>query len=215
MTVIPAKAGIQRLSAERRWVLAYAGTTKSRAYGRMTTPSTIETALTLRLLTGQPAEMAALQCVFEAAPAYFRTVIGGPPGNAEAQSTFTALPPEKGYDDKFVWGLYSGEAMIGCADVIRGYPVRESAVIGLLLVAEDWQRRGIGRAFAALVESRIASWPEIVRFRIGVVASNRRALAFWRKLGYRETGEIKTNPDFLREVIVLEKPVQREPREAT
>jgi len=181
-------------------------------YRRMTTPSTIDTAFPLRLLTGQPSEMAALQCVLEAAPAYFQSVTGTPAGHAEAQSTFTALPPDKGYDDKFVWGLYSGQAMIGCADVIRGYPVREKAVIGLLLLAENWQRRGIGRAFAALVESRIATWPEIVRFRIAVVASNIGALAFWHKLGYRETGEIKTNPEFVREVIVLEKPVAREPQ---
>jgi RimJ/RimL family protein N-acetyltransferase len=169
-------------------------------------------ALTLRALTGQPAEMAALQCVLEAAPAYFETVIGGPPGGAEAQSTFTALPPGKDYHDKFVWGLYSGDAMIGCADVIRGYPLRQSAIIGLLLLAEDWQRRGLGRAFAALVEQRIASWPEIERFRVGVVASNASALVFWRKLGYRETGEVKPaqpGSGFIAEVVVLEKPVTR------
>ena len=52
-------------------------------------------ALTLRLLTGQHAEMAALQCVLEAAPTYFLTVTGLPPGNAEAQSTFTALPANR------------------------------------------------------------------------------------------------------------------------
>ena len=77
--------------------------------------------LTLRLLTGAIDEMAALQRVLEAAPAYFETVTGLPPGNAEAQSTFTALPPGKGYEDKRVWGLYAGEQMVGCADVIRGY----------------------------------------------------------------------------------------------
>jgi RimJ/RimL family protein N-acetyltransferase len=166
-------------------------------------------ALTLRSLTGQPAEMAALQCVFEAAPGYFELVTGAPPGRAEAQSTFTALPPDKTYKDKFVWGLYADEAMIGCADVIRGYPVREKAVIGLLLLAQAWQHRGLGRAFAQLVEQAIAAWPEIERLRIGIVASNQGALAFWRKLGYRETGEIKSNPDFVREVIVLEKPLAR------
>jgi len=168
-----------------------------------------DTSLTLRLLTGQPAERAALQRVLEAAPAYFETVTGGPPGGAEAQSTFTALPPRKSYDDKLVWGLYSGDAMIGCADVIRGYPARDAAVIGLLLLAERWQRRGLGRAFAALVERRIASWPEIRRFRIGVVASDGGALAFWRTLGYRETGEVKPAAEagFAADVIVLEKPV--------
>jgi diamine N-acetyltransferase len=153
--------------------------------------------------------MAALQCVLEAAPDYFERVTGAPPGGAEAQSTFTALPPDKTYADKFVWGLYEGEAMIGCADVIRGYPVPEKAVIGLLLLAQPWQRRGLGRAFAALVEQAIAGWPEIERFRIGVVASNTSALAFWRKLGYAETGEVKQNPEFVREVMVLEKPVAR------
>ena len=167
-------------------------------------------ALTLRLLTGDAAEMAALQCVLEAARTYFEAVTGAGPGSAEAQGTFTALPPGKTYDDKFVWGLYSGEAMIGCADVIRGFPARESAMIGLLLLAENRQRQGLGRAFAALVEQRIAAWPEIERFRIGVVTSNAGAIVFWRKLGYRETGEVKpAHSGFVSDVIVLEKPVVR------
>ena len=170
----------------------------------------MDNSLTLRQLTGQAQEMAALQRVLEAAPGYFHSVTGGPPGPAEAQSTFTALPPDKTYDDKRVWGLYRGETMIGCADVIRGYPVREKAVIGLLLLAEAWQRRGLGRAFATLLEQAIAAWPEIARLRLGAAASNPGALAFWRRLGYRETGEVKpAGPGFVCEVIVLEKPMAR------
>src|SRR5947208_3822698 len=165
--------------------------------------------LTLRLLTGAPDEMAALQHVLASAPAYFHTITGLQPGNAEAQSTFTALPPAKNYDDKFVWGFYAGERMIGCADVIRGYPVREKAVIGLLLLAEQWQRRGLGRAFALLVEQVIAGWREIATLRVGVVDCNAAALAFWRKLGYAETGEVKSNPTFAGDVIVLEKALSR------
>jgi len=154
--------------------------------------------------------MAALQSVLEAAPDYFERVTGSPPGAAEAQSTFTALPPNAGYEDKFVWGLYAGAAMIGCADVIRGYPTRDKAVIGLLLIAEPWQRRGLGRAFAALIEQAVAAWPGIARARIAVVASNPAALAFWRGLGYRETGEVRpAGAGFVREAIVLEKPLVR------
>lgn len=154
--------------------------------------------------------MAALQRVFEAAPAYFETVTGLPPGSAEAQSTFTALPPDKSYDDKFVWGLYAGERMIGCADVIRGYPVRAKALIGLLLLAENWQRKGFGRAFALLLEQVIADWPEIPTLRIGVVDRNVGAIAFWRKLGYRETGEVKRSPSFAGNVVVMEKALSRD-----
>src|SRR5262249_32429932 len=132
--------------------------------------------------------MAALQGVLEAAPTYFHSVTGMPPGKAEAQSTFTALPPDKTYQDKFVYGFYAGSAMIGCADVIRGYPTRDKAVIGLLLLAEAWQRQGLGRAFAALIEQAIADWREITTLRLGVVKTNAGAMAFWRKLGYCETG---------------------------
>ena len=139
--------------------------------------------LTLRLLSGKADEMAALQAVLEAAPTYFHTATGLPPGPAEAQSTFTALPASKIYDDKRVWGLYAGNEMIGCADVIRGYPVHDKAVIGLLLLAEAWQRR------------------------IGVVEQNVGAQAFWRKLGYVETGEVKHAE--VRDVIVMEKPLAR------
>ena len=165
--------------------------------------------LTLRLLTGAPDEMAALQRVLAAAPAYFETITGLPPGNAEAQSTFTALPPGKSYDDKFLWGLYADERMIGCADVIRGYPVREKAIIGLLLLAEPWQRRGLGRAFALLVEQVIGGWREIETLRLGVVERNAGALSFWRKLGYVETGELTEDHAFAGNIIVMEKALSR------
>jgi GNAT superfamily N-acetyltransferase len=151
--------------------------------------------------------MAALQCVLEAAPGYFQIVAGAPAGSAEAQSLFTALPVGKDYGDKFVWGLYSGSAMIGCADVIRGYPAPDTAVIGLLLLAEPWQKRGLGRAFAALVEQAITGWGTIMRLRIGVAAANPGALKFWRRLGYVETGEVKPAESTGMMVTVLEKPV--------
>jgi hypothetical protein len=45
--------------------------------------------------------------------------------------------------------------MIGCADVIRGYPTPDKAVIGLLLLAESWQQHGFGRAFARWSSRRL------------------------------------------------------------
>jgi RimJ/RimL family protein N-acetyltransferase len=168
--------------------------------------------LALRLLTGESTQMAALQCVLEAAPAYYRITTGAPARGALAQSVFTALPPDKTYDDKFVWGLYANDAMIGCADVIRAYPTQDTAVIGLLLLAEAWQRKGLGRALAMLVEQAIATWPEITTLRLGVVRRNVGALTFWRKLGYRETGEVKPpGHDVAHEVLVMQKSVARGP----
>jgi ribosomal protein S18 acetylase RimI-like enzyme len=46
--------------------------------------------------------------------------------------------------------------------------------------------------------------------RLGVAISNTAALTFWRKLGYRETGEVKPpQPGIVADVHVFEKPLHR------
>lgn len=168
-----------------------------------------EQPLVLRRVTGEAGEMAALQQVLEGAPGYFRLVFGAPAAAEEAQSLCTVLPPGKDYDQKFVWGLYAGSNMIGCADVIRGWNAPHKAMIGLLLLAERWQGRGLGRVLAQLVETKIAAWPEIRTLRIGVARDN-PALAFWREMGYVPTGEVKpAEPPLATEIEVLEKPLAR------
>ena len=46
--------------------------------------------------------------------------------------------------------------------------------------------------------------------RVGVVRANTGALAFWRKIGYIDTGEVaRAGPSHPKEVIVLEKTIVR------
>ncbi len=168
------------------------------------------TPLSLRLLAGAADEMAALQAVFEAAPGYFRAVSGAPAPAGAAIDEFVSLPPGKRYADKRCWGLYAGDAMVGCADALRGWNAPHKAVVGLLLLADSWQGRGLGRAFNARVEAAIAGWPEITTLRLGIISTNTEAFAFWRRMGYAETGESRPGaPDFIGDVVVLEKPLPR------
>ncbi len=147
--------------------------------------------VTVRELTGEPSQMSALQGVLEAAPDYACRVTGYPPGNADAQSTFIALPDGKTYDDKFVYGIYLNHEMVGCADVIRGYLTEDTALIGLLLISERHQRQGIGKLAYSHLESAIRVWHGIKKIRIGVVITNDIVLPFWKSLGFVETGEVK------------------------
>jgi GNAT superfamily N-acetyltransferase len=165
----------------------------------------------LRLLTGQPCEMAALQKVLEGAPTYAERVTGHPPGAAEAQSLFSVLPPEMTYDSKYVYGLeLDGPEIIGCADVIRGWPVPSTTLIGLLLLDEKHQGQGLGRSAYLAVEGKVRRWPEIDMLRISVVRSNAVTLPFWRRMGFAETGEV-VHPyvygQLASESVVLAKPL--------
>lgn len=80
-----------------------------------------ESPLALRALAGGPADVAAMQSVFAAAPGYFEAIQGGPAGPAEGGSLFTDLPPGRSYADKIIDGLCGGDALVGCADVVRGW----------------------------------------------------------------------------------------------
>jgi GNAT superfamily N-acetyltransferase len=162
--------------------------------------------ITLRLLVGERDEMLALQRVLEDASTYAERVTGAPPGPADAQSTYSALPEGKGYEDKFVFGVYEGEEMVGCADVIRDWPRAGTAHIGLLLIAERHHGRGHGRAAYHAIQQEVQTWGAR-RVRIGVVRTNEHVLPFWKKLGFAPTGEVKPYRygPVVSEVLILEK----------
>jgi GNAT superfamily N-acetyltransferase len=164
--------------------------------------------ISLRLLQGEHDEMAAMQRVLEGAPTYAERITGAPPGAADAQSTYSILPEGKGYEDKFVYGIYDGEQMIGCADVIRAWPRPDTTHLGLLLIAQAQQRRGHGRVAYQLIEAQIRAWGA-KRVRIGVVGTNAEVMPFWRKVGFAPTGErrpYKYGP-VESHVTVMEKPL--------
>ena len=147
--------------------------------------------VTLRPIDGEPASMHALRRVLDASPRYAHLVTGVPPGPADAQSLYTMVPDGKAYDDKFVLGIHDGDTMVGCIDLIRGYPDPQTAHIGLLLVDEAHQGRGVGRAAYCAMEELVRRWGSCSRIRLGVVRTNDRAAAFWPRLGFAATGEVK------------------------
>lgn len=132
---------------------------------------------------------------------------GGPPTSTSAQSLFSALPPDKNYEDKFVLGLYLDPHMVGCADIIRGYPQPDTAMIGCPLLSEKHQHQGLGKSSLALTEKLCLSWPEIHKARIGVVTDNAIVLPFWKKMGFMDTGIRRPyeHGSVRCEVVVLEK----------
>ncbi len=154
--------------------------------GNLFEPGAVE----LRLVKGEPDEMTALQRVLEGAPAYAAMVTGLPVGQSDALSLITILPSGKQYEDKFVYGLHVGGVMVGCADVIRGFPTGTTAHIGLLLVAESHQRLGIGGSSFEAICREALTW-KCDTVRIGVLQENEAARRFWLKSGFQPTGEVK------------------------
>jgi RimJ/RimL family protein N-acetyltransferase len=160
--------------------------------------------LTLRLLQGQdPGQAAALEGVLLGAPGYRLVCEGRLPIPEDVQELLTDRPPGSFPEQKHVYGILLGEQLIGCIDAIRGWPEPDVCFIGLLLLSEAYQKRGLGRrAFQALVE-QVSRWPEIRRLALAVIATNAGAARFWRSLGFVETGERRQSERYTGEVVRL------------
>jgi RimJ/RimL family protein N-acetyltransferase len=150
-----------------------------------------EVPVALRLLREDPQDVAALQRVLEAAPSYYHRVTGGPPTPQEARSTYRILPEGKSPQDKFLFGIVRGDELVGCVDLVRGYPKPEIAYLGLLLVSERQQKRGIGRAAYRLVEETVLGWGACDRIRLSVLRANDGVIPFWASFGFVPTGEVR------------------------
>ena len=151
-----------------------------------------------------------IQTVLEAAPKYSMNVSGHQQNANAASEVFAALPKGFDFKNKFVLGIEVDADVIGCIDILRGFPNTQTAMIGLLLLSEKYQGKGLGKTAYQTLESMIKDWDEITIIRISVVVSNGEVLPFWEKLGFRESGVRRPyeNGSITSEAIILEKPVR-------
>jgi RimJ/RimL family protein N-acetyltransferase len=167
-----------------------------------------EEKLELKILEGREGEVAEVQRVLTESPNYCTSISGSLPSLEDGKELFAAIAPGKEFQDKFVFGIYLNNYMIGCIDICRGFPDGSTVMLGLLLLSEKYQRKGLGTKAYNKLEEIIKTWKNINRIRIGVLVSNKKVLPFWKKVGYTEKrrspykhGDIDT------EVITLEKSV--------
>lgn len=99
-----------------------------------------------------------------------------------------ALPPGKGYEDKFYIGFFDGDDLVAVMDLIRDYPEKQIAFIGLFMVDAQFQGKGVGTKIIqkCIQRFRILGFESV---RLGVDIGNPQSFAFWRKNGFSVLSE--------------------------
>jgi RimJ/RimL family protein N-acetyltransferase len=165
----------------------------------------------VRPIGADAATIAAVQALHERCADYVHRIWGLPPDPRSGNEFFERLPSGRSREHKCTLGVFDGEAMVGCIDLVRGWPDELTAAIGLLLLEPAARGRGIGRIAFGAIESQARAWPEIARLRAVVVESNAVARPFWERLGFvangqtrpHEAGTVKST------AIVLMRPLER------
>jgi RimJ/RimL family protein N-acetyltransferase len=169
----------------------------------------MEPALTLEFLENCAENHARVQRIFEGAPAYALCTEGKLPGERDGAELFESLAPNGRASDKSVFSIRENGSDVGVIDIYRRWNTPTKAMIGLLLLVESAQGRGLGARAYELLRMRLIEeyGTQFETLRIGVIETNTQAFPFWRKLGFTETGERKRSDEFIDDVILLERPL--------
>lgn len=111
------------------------------------------------------------------------------------------------YDAKRVYLIEAERTGVGVIECVVGYPVAATLMLGLLVLDERWQGRGLGRRAVRWLEHYVGERQGCTRVRLGVIASDAGALGFWEAMGYQRTGAVQqwAQGSVRSEVIVFEK----------
>jgi GNAT superfamily N-acetyltransferase len=168
-------------------------------------------AVVVRRIDADAETEAAVQAVHERATDYVLRLWGLPPDPNSGADFFARRPPGCAPENKHTLGIFDGDTMVGCIDLVRGWPDATTAAIGLLLLEPNARGRGIGRFAFEAIEAQAQAWPEITHLRALVIASNGVARPFWERMGFLANGQ--TRPHEMGTVkstaIVLMRPLER------
>ena len=137
----------------------------------------------------------ALQRVYELSPAYWTMyhLAQAPAGQAERD--LAAIEDEPGRMGLGIaaanepGNAEAGAQLVGMIDFRLQWPDPDTAYIGILLVAEPFQRRRVGSEAWALLEPWLAHEANLRAVKLGVEQFNPGALRFFQSLGFSLTGE--------------------------
>ncbi len=156
-----------------------------------------------RLAFDSEDDVAALFGLFEQTCEYSLLVEGRLQTLQDAREELTDLPPGKTMADKVFGGYWKDDRLVGCVDLIRGYPEPDIAYLGLLLFARSHQGQGYGVRALEHVMELARTW-QCTALRLAVIDKNTRGLRFWQREGFIELHR-KPTTRFTGDAIVMQR----------
>lgn len=154
-----------------------------------------------RILTEK--DIPSILSLYESNPLYFQHC-PPEPNFATVKEDMLCLPEGKAKADKFFVGFWNGSDLVAVMDFVYAYPDEETVFIGLFMVDQAYQRKGIG---SHIVTEALAYFAKNFRkARLAYVKGNPQSQYFWEKQGFKSIGcEVKQE---LYTVVIVEQSLE-------
>ncbi|MDB8661719.1 GNAT family N-acetyltransferase [Streptococcus anginosus] len=140
-----------------------------------------------RILTEK--DIPSILSLYESNPLYFQYCPPAP-NLASIKEDMLRLPEGKAKADKFYAGFWNNSKLVAVMDFVYAYPDEETIFIGLFMVDQAYQGKGIG---GQIVTEALAYFANNFRkARLAYVKGNPQSQHFWEKQGFKPIGcEVK------------------------
>ncbi|EDX83292.1 acetyltransferase, GNAT family [Synechococcus sp. PCC 7335] len=124
-----------------------------------------------------------LQSLYEQCTEFALLTDGQSPPSTAARDEFEALPDGKTTQDKYIFGLFDKNDLIGMIESIRHYPDNQTWWLGLMMLSPEQRGKGLGSELYQAFETWVTA-QEIKQVSLSVVEANKLGLQFWKSLGF-------------------------------
>lgn len=140
-----------------------------------------------RILTEK--DIPSILSLYESNPLYFQ-YCPPKPNLASIKEDMLRLPEGKAKADKFYVGFWNNSKLVAVMDFVYAYPDEETIFIGLFMVDQAYQGKGIGGQI--VIEALAYFANNFRKARLAYVKGNPQSQHFWEKQGFKPIGcEVK------------------------
>jgi ribosomal protein S18 acetylase RimI-like enzyme len=161
-----------------------------------------------RFLRLTSADLPRLLKLCQSCAAFYELIEGQAPNDETAAEILGPLDAKYARGTKHGWGVEKKGALIAVVELLEGYPSAHDWYIGLLLIAPEQRRRGVGTQLcAALMRWMGQRGASLVR--LVVQQQNAGARAFWERQGFMvEREDLKRSGRLEGPVWILVRPAE-------
>lgn len=138
----------------------------------------------------RPADRDRLIELCRACTDFFELIEGRPGGAESADELLGPLPPHVTSGAKRGFLLVHGDALVGVAELLEGYPAPREWYVGLLLLRPEYRTGGRGTAAWQLLRRHMEERGATL-IRLVVQEQNARARGFWERQGFALETEVR------------------------
>ncbi|MGX4685412.1 GNAT family N-acetyltransferase [Vagococcus sp. JNUCC 83] len=139
----------------------------------------------IRLLDGNnEADLAIFKEFLLSTKDYFTDYLTVEPTEQQVKNFFTELPPKTSPSQKYVYGIFDRDRLMGFIDWVEDFPQKETGTLGYFVLAEEYRGSKLAQELYNALEKTVSD-TGTKKIRLSFVEEDKRATRFWEKQDFQ------------------------------